>query len=60
MTLSEIPTETLFRLRDRFHSGRTQFSAVAQGQAAGVVAWLRECRHRMIEAIENELHGRFH
>jgi hypothetical protein len=58
MTLSEISTEILFKLRDRFHSGRIRFSAVAQDQAPDVIAWLRECQRKMIEAIENELRRR--
>ena len=53
MTLSDISTEMLIKLRERFQSGRMRFSPVAMG-----VAWVQECERKMIEAVEGELRRR--
>jgi hypothetical protein len=50
MTLSDISTELPFKLRERFLTGRTRFSALAEGQDhSKAVAWLQET---MIEAVD--------
>jgi hypothetical protein len=58
MTLSEISTESLIKLRERFRSGRTRFFALAQGRDLPAVAdWMQE---RLILVVENELRRRLH
>jgi hypothetical protein len=54
--LSDISTEMLVKLRERYLNGRTCFSAFADGgDPPNDVAWIKE---RMIEAVENELRRR--
>jgi hypothetical protein len=50
MTLDNISTETLIKMRERFQSGRTHFHAVT-----ATVAWTQECERKVIEAVEAEL-----
>ena len=50
MTLDDISTEMLLKLRDRFQSGRARFHAVT-----ATVAWMQECERKVIEAVEAEL-----
>jgi hypothetical protein len=50
MTLNDISTEMLIKLRERFQNGRTRFSAVAAS-----VAWTQDCERKIIETIEGEL-----
>ena len=53
MTLDNISTEVLLKLRKRFQSGRTRFHAVAAS-----VAWTQEFERDVIEAVESELRRR--
>ena len=53
MTLSNISTELLIELRERFLSGRTRFFALAEDPTAA--EWMQET---MIVAVENELRRR--
>jgi hypothetical protein len=56
MTLSDISTELLIKLRERFLSGRTRFLAFAGGQDDPKAAeWMKET---LIVVVENELHRR--
>jgi hypothetical protein len=56
MTLSDILTELLIKVRERFLSGRTRFLALAAGQDHPKAAeWMQET---MIMAVENELRRR--
>ena len=50
MTLDDISTEVLIKMRERFQSGRTRFHAVT-----ATVAWMQECERKVIEAVEAEL-----
>jgi hypothetical protein len=54
--LSDISTEMLVKLRERYLNGRMCFSASADGgNPPNDIAWIKE---RMIEAVENELRRR--
>jgi hypothetical protein len=56
MPLSDISTELLIKLRERFRSGRMRFSALVEGQDRPTVAdWMQE---RLILVVENELRRR--
>jgi hypothetical protein len=50
MTLDDIATEVLVKMRERFQSGRTHFYAVT-----ATVAWMQECERKVNEAVEAEL-----
>jgi hypothetical protein len=52
VVLSEIPTEVLVKLRERYLSGRTRFLPLEEG---GEMECLQQ---RMIEAIEKEIQRR--
>jgi hypothetical protein len=53
MTLDDISTETLIKMRERFHNGRAHFRPVAAS-----LAWMQECQREIIEAVELELRRR--
>jgi hypothetical protein len=53
MTLDDISTEVLLKMRERFQSGRARFDAVLAG-----VAWMKEFEREMIRAVETELRRR--
>lgn len=56
MTLSDISTELLIKLRERYRSGRTRFLAFAGGQDDPRAAeWMQQT---MIMVVENELRRR--
>jgi hypothetical protein len=56
MTLSDISTELLIKLRERFRSGRTRFLASAEGHDQPKAAeWMQET---LIVVVENELRRR--
>jgi hypothetical protein len=55
MTVRDIPTEMLVKLRERFLSGRARLSMLTQDPA-----WLREFERGLIEALEKELRRRLH
>jgi hypothetical protein len=58
MMLSDISTELLIKLRERFRSGRTRFSVLAEGRPRPTVAdWMQE---RLILVVEDELRRRLH
>jgi hypothetical protein len=53
MTLDNISTEVLLKLRERFQSGRTRFHAMVAS-----VEWMQEWEREIIEALESELRRR--
>jgi hypothetical protein len=53
MTLDDISTEMLIKLRQRFQSGHARIHALAAS-----ITWMQEFERRLIEALEGELRRR--
>jgi hypothetical protein len=53
MTLDDISTEALIKLRERFQSGRARIHAVAAD-----LTWMQEFERKVVEAVEGELRRR--
>jgi hypothetical protein len=53
MSLDDISTEMLIKLRQRFQSGHSRIHPLAAG-----IPWMQEFERKLIEALEGELRRR--